>query len=1149
MKQYVQFNTGATDSGQNDAASISPVTDGEAATEAVFQRPSENLRARTEVVRSELEALKYIADADRTMLLSSAGDVTWDGLPAGTFSVTADLTLRPFLAPATSTPARLVTNTNAGLTNKIIVATHQLGTASQKRAYSGANQISLVWAPVPGGTFSVVKSGDPDVAYTITFNSLTTTNTGLVSALNGNTTFQNAGLVASLGGGTVAFDLVEIPSGEQAQRYLSGATDAEKHVISASTLNTFAAANPLQEGDVLCIWYDELVSSTAGTYGGRRQSIDEAPENVAPNNGADIPIGSLFLLRTNPERAVGALPVCTVAEGNLVFLNNRVYASGETGPLSSSGGSYQGSSPNKFADNSVLPASSFEAALDTLVNWLGASGSTPGGDKLGVKAIVASPVTVPAGTLSDALTAIVTGVNTHVNNATGAHAATAISTTNGTYTSASTAQAYLNALDNSLNGVSVALNAHVTDTVDAHLGTAIGYTPTTPVDLGSATTVTGALDVLDDEKASKNKTNTFTQLNTFHGRVVVKNPTAVVPAGASLAAFVGYGDIGVYGVGTTSQTGVVGVGGEADSSDGETAGYGGSFIGGPSTVSIGGSGGGGVIATGGNALDVNGDTAYAGHGGRFQGGTGVSGAALVWGGKGIVAEAGLGVGAPDGTAGEFIAVGTGLAIDANGPVSITGHLSVTKGGEFTGGGSQPHGVIATGTSAGSGGIFTGSGTGVGLHGKAAGSSTPGYAGQGVVGTGSPAANGTGVLGIGGGNGTGLVAYGGSSGGAKGATLQGSNAVGNTGNNGKVGGAGAEAIAANGSAGIGDGTSAQKGNGGKGGIGLAAYGGNGALAGVDYTNVSGDAGAGGRGIESTGGVGAAGQPGFEVNNAPSGHNGAGGGDGGFLLGGAGGNGGDAVAVVDPANGGDGGPGGAGVYGKGATGGNGGSGAAGGDDGYGGYGGYGGYFEGGDGGPNGLLPGFAGIGVRAIGGTAGRVNTAAGAGVYASSTLGYAVYAQSAGSAAVYSSKNIDVASTYGITFGGGDALDYYDVGSWTVGLSLSNGAITPSSRGGSYTRIGKVVICTGYFNASALPAGSGTLLRVTGLPFAASATKAGTLTVGKFTNFSSGVSLVQGYTAGTVAYLCGPGAGGTVDLASGDVTASLTIQFTITYVVD
>jgi hypothetical protein len=408
-RQEVEFKVVGTDkdSGEEDVSAIKPVADGEPGQAAVFKRPSENLRTRTEVIRDELENLKYLSDADRVMLLTSPGSITWNGLPVGTFTATADLTLKPFTAPDVSTASRLLIG--ATTASQITIRTRQDGVSGQPRAYNGANAFSFDFTPVDTGTGVVVITvdGTPANNFHVQYDSNIVSGTTVqqmmdylnnVTPTAGGAAFVAAGLEALVDGtlgpnggpletgfptppAPIVGDKVICSGPEQALRFMAGAADAEKHNITPAHLTTFFAdpLNVLEEGDVLCLRYDDLVMTLDG---GRRQSIDEFPENKADSAGLN-----LFIMRRFPDRLPGALPIAAVINGALIFVNNRSYQSGEVGPLVAAGSSYQGSpaAPNSWADGTTVAGPiSFETALDTVITTLGVkSGGSPGSIKIG----------------------------------------------------------------------------------------------------------------------------------------------------------------------------------------------------------------------------------------------------------------------------------------------------------------------------------------------------------------------------------------------------------------------------------------------------------------------------------------------------------------------------------------------------------------------------------------------------------------------------------------------------------------------------------------------------------------------------------------------------------------------------------------------
>lgn len=408
-RQQVEFKVVGTDkdSGEEDVTAIKPVADGEPGQAAVFKRPSENLRTRTEVIRDELENLKYLSDADRAFLLTSTGSITWNGLPTGTFSTSADMTLKPFLAPNASTAARLIIA--AGTVGQVTIRTRQNGVSGQPRAYNGANAISIDFTPVTLGTGAIVVTSDgtpnnnvhvqyddhavsgttvdqiPANSFVQQFNASAVAITlGLEAVVEGTGSPVEVGFPtppASVAATKLADPVNGIQPAEQLTRFMSGAADAEKHNITQAHLTTFFSdpMNVLLEGDVLCLRYDDLVLISDG---GRRQSIDEFPENKA-----DVAGLNLFIMRRFPDRLPGALPIAAVVNGVLIFVNGRSFASGEVGPLVAAGASYQGSpaAPNSWADGTTVAGPiSFETALDTIIQTLGTkAGGSPGAIKIG----------------------------------------------------------------------------------------------------------------------------------------------------------------------------------------------------------------------------------------------------------------------------------------------------------------------------------------------------------------------------------------------------------------------------------------------------------------------------------------------------------------------------------------------------------------------------------------------------------------------------------------------------------------------------------------------------------------------------------------------------------------------------------------------
>jgi hypothetical protein len=332
---------GATlDTGSTAAAAIRPILNGDVATQATFQRPDENLRTRTETIRTELEQLKYLSQADRALVMSlepvtPAGTITWNGTVAGggggtgTFVLTAgkSLTTRPFLSPRVSTPGKII-NRGLKFQTNLTVA----GPINPPRAYGDANKYNVQFVNQTGGPVTVTY--DPLLfRFTVNTDTAVRTKTDVINAFNAAATSAGQGITATIdsGFGTDIFASGDtFIQGDPADYMVfAGAADAELHQIQDTTFASFFTdpLNAMEENDVLAIWYDDHVN---GLFGGRQQSLVDSPE--APTISL-IPVGSLFLARRFPERLHIALPIATVVNNTLLFADGSLALKGVATPL------------------------------------------------------------------------------------------------------------------------------------------------------------------------------------------------------------------------------------------------------------------------------------------------------------------------------------------------------------------------------------------------------------------------------------------------------------------------------------------------------------------------------------------------------------------------------------------------------------------------------------------------------------------------------------------------------------------------------------------------------------------------------------------------------------------------------------------------
>lgn len=374
VKQFIDYSVNTNnDTGINDAASIQPYNNGESMDATVLDRPPESLRQRSEAVRNvEMDSL-FLRDADRTLIITGPGLITWPGSTTASASgipvVSDALFLLPMLTPGNpqTSPIPPVASAFGTINLERFDSTNAILVTSLRRSYAAGDQISIT--VVAGASFACTLSDDAVFQRTINIVATNaTTLSTVINALNalaptvaGDTTPI---VSAALEGGALGSDLVLTT---QAKQFMLGNYDGEGHVVTPANLAAFFTGNPteaLAEGDTLAVSFAS-VTSTSST-GGRRQSIPE-------NSNTAIPVGSFFNSRVHPELLVNALPICKVVNGHLVFATGCEVVAGSSG-FSLSGTSY-GGGPN-WADGTTNPATTVNAQLSKIVSDLvGATGT------------------------------------------------------------------------------------------------------------------------------------------------------------------------------------------------------------------------------------------------------------------------------------------------------------------------------------------------------------------------------------------------------------------------------------------------------------------------------------------------------------------------------------------------------------------------------------------------------------------------------------------------------------------------------------------------------------------------------------------------------------------------------------------------------
>jgi len=388
IRQFIDY-TSASDDNQNDAESIEPVLNGEnviAGVGGVVNRPAENLRERSEVIRGVLEDLRYLADADRQLMLGGPGLVTWPGPPAwvggtGIPTISDNLWIVPALTPGEAGNTPPVASAYGTLQlDSIEVPDGGILCTSMRRSYSGGDQISV--KVIADAAFSVELLADKRTII-VTAIAGTTTLLEVKDAINALVDSEGQFVAATYYGAGADAHVIVAP---QTKQFVAGNYDGEAHLITKANFDAFfavgAGANALSDGDSLCIWFEYLIDpGTPATKGGRRQSIPE-------NTNTTVLEGAFFNSRLHPERLVNALPVAKVLNNNLIWLNGVAIPPGavDYSPVSETA---WGPGPAWF-DATTNPATTVGLQVSKIITDLGTAAGT-GAAKIGAPIVAGAP--------------------------------------------------------------------------------------------------------------------------------------------------------------------------------------------------------------------------------------------------------------------------------------------------------------------------------------------------------------------------------------------------------------------------------------------------------------------------------------------------------------------------------------------------------------------------------------------------------------------------------------------------------------------------------------------------------------------------------------------------------------------------------------
>lgn len=381
------------DTGQDNIDAISPITDGEPATQTTFRRPSENLRERTEDLRQFSEETLYYRDAQH-LSVSSPGTITWEGtvLDGGTGKIVQSdtIVIKPFLTPRADTKSSI--SIGVAATNEITYTVSGFSTERMNQVFIEHYDAGV------SAVLTVTISDGPVKRIRVIFDSSNTAHdAAAVKAIVDTAIFGDADLTGKIVTSINAIAL--IPIAVQAETRFEGTFEAEEHRIAGGVLDAVTMADPLQAGDTIAIWYRYLIDPGGG-FDGRRESTSIHGTN-------NVPQAALFITSLEPNKIPGAIPLCTVT-GNtnspgtqLVFIDGTVFNKNDVfmlGSTSAESIAYDGGPT--WADLSTNPATTVEGQLDKILNDLGQGiagtakissdalvASAPGNDAIGVSAL------------------------------------------------------------------------------------------------------------------------------------------------------------------------------------------------------------------------------------------------------------------------------------------------------------------------------------------------------------------------------------------------------------------------------------------------------------------------------------------------------------------------------------------------------------------------------------------------------------------------------------------------------------------------------------------------------------------------------------------------------------------------------------------
>lgn len=448
--ENISFKQGS-DNNDADAASIVPVADAEVIWSGTTNRPVENLRSRTEVLRRAVQDLLYYADYDRSLLLRSEAFFSIEEPVAGSgqfqLVATSDLYVYPALTPGRFSGGRHLggrvffgDNPYLGPSAVDALVFTASSASTGQRGYfdgdslssstvltTGANRISLQIQFNPSaatGTFTFAVTGTPRTQILVTCGTQSgvPNHAQFIAAFNADVTSQGTFGVANLlrvASTAVTPGSVAVTIGNGA---VQGAYDAEAHLVTSAQLAAFFDAdvsgvkpNRLRDGEGLAIAFPPgPVQEYVGPgypRGGRRQAIFDLPTDragaIATPPNTTPPTGySLFNTGREPEKIPGSVPIGKLLQQGgvteFVFIDgSRIRLGDAPAPIGAAG-------PLRRLLAAITPGSSGAS----LVGYDGSGNWNPNS--------TVAPTALPSGTVDTALDTIVTQLGGYATGVGGA---------------------------------------------------------------------------------------------------------------------------------------------------------------------------------------------------------------------------------------------------------------------------------------------------------------------------------------------------------------------------------------------------------------------------------------------------------------------------------------------------------------------------------------------------------------------------------------------------------------------------------------------------------------------------------------------------------------------------------------------------------